>query len=49
MFWKVARAIRETMGEESSGLNGLLPLVGTIPDMKADSAEYMQLQRLYGN
>ncbi|RKP14413.1 NEDD8-activating enzyme E1 regulatory subunit-like protein [Piptocephalis cylindrospora] len=47
LFWIVARAIREAMEDESSGLNGLLPLMGTIPDMKADSAEYMALQRLY--
>lgn len=41
-FWFIARAIRSFIE-----LHGVLPLPGTLPDMKAQSTEYIKLQTLY--
>lgn len=42
-FWWIACAIHEFCTTH----NGLLPLPGTLPDMKAQSADYIQLQTIY--
>ncbi|EPS43368.1 hypothetical protein H072_2649 [Dactylellina haptotyla CBS 200.50] len=42
-FWIVARAIKD-FAEKN---NGLLPLPGALPDMKAESKDYIQLQNVY--
>ena len=41
-FWVIAHAIRDFYVE-----HGVLPLPGTVPDMKAQSADYIQLQNIY--
>jgi len=43
-FWILARAVKEFVNVEGQGL---LPLRGTIPDMTADSARYIQLQSVF--
>jgi len=43
-FWVVARAISLFVTEKN---NGLLPLPGALPDMKAESKGYIQLQNVY--
>jgi amyloid beta precursor protein binding protein 1 len=42
-FWIVAHAI----GQFSKQHEGLLPLPGALPDMKAQSSDYIQLQNIY--
>ncbi|RVD84036.1 uncharacterized protein DFL_005804 [Arthrobotrys flagrans] len=42
-FWIIARAIKEF--SEKNG--GLLPLPGALPDMKAESKDYIRLQNIY--
>ena len=42
-FWWIACGIHEFYKAH----NGLLPLPGTLPDMKAQSADYIQLQTIY--
>ncbi|KAK6356117.1 hypothetical protein TWF718_000492 [Orbilia javanica] len=42
-FWIIARAIKEF--SEKNG--GLLPLPGALPDMKAESKDYITLQNIY--
>lgn len=42
-FWWIACGIYEFFNAH----NGLLPLPGTLPDMKAQSADYIQLQTIY--
>ncbi|KAL8782521.1 MAG: hypothetical protein Q9195_009629 [Heterodermia aff. obscurata] len=41
-FWVIAHAIRDFHSK-----HGVLPLPGTVPDMKAQSADYVQLQNIY--
>lgn len=41
-FWIIARAIGDFYAR-----NGVLPLPGAIPDMKAQSSEYVALQKVY--
>ena len=41
-FWIIARAVKEFYAKQ-----GVLPLSGTLPDMKAQSADYVQLQNIY--
>ena len=41
-FWIIADALREF-----HSANGLLPLPGALPDMKAQSSDYIQLQNIY--
>ena len=41
-FWIIAHAIRSFHAE-----HGVLPLPGTLPDMKAQSADYIELQNIY--
>ncbi|OZJ06235.1 hypothetical protein BZG36_00820 [Bifiguratus adelaidae] len=43
-FWLICRAVRDFIEEEG---NGLLPLSGTLPDMKSDTKGYVQLQNVY--
>ena len=43
-FWLLARALREFVACEGSGL---LPLRGSIPDMTSSSDMYVELQRVY--
>ncbi|KAL7273008.1 hypothetical protein RUND412_004152 [Rhizina undulata] len=45
-FWIIARAVKEFIKNSTQG-GGLLPLPGSIPDMKAESHGYMALQTLY--
>ena len=45
-FWIIARAVAEFVASPGQG-NGLLPLSGGVPDMKAESREYVKLQNLY--
>ncbi|KAJ1844630.1 hypothetical protein LPJ73_005107, partial [Coemansia sp. RSA 2703] len=44
-FWLMAKALRRFT--ESEYAKGMLPLSGTIPDMKADTKSYIALQRVY--
>ncbi|KAF9183067.1 NEDD8-activating enzyme E1 regulatory subunit [Haplosporangium sp. Z 767] len=45
-FWILVRAVRDFVNDqEKSG--GLLPLSGTIPDMKAQTGSYVTLQSIY--
>ncbi|KAJ9090408.1 NEDD8-activating enzyme E1 regulatory subunit, variant 2 [Entomophthora muscae] len=44
-FWLLARALYEYYKNE--GKHTHLPLSGTIPDMKADTIRYIELQKLY--
>jgi amyloid beta precursor protein binding protein 1 len=41
-FWVIASAIKTFYEKE-----GVLPLPGSVPDMKAQSADYIQLQTIY--
>ena len=41
-FWIIAHAIRDFHAR-----HGVLPLPGAVPDMKAQSADYIQLQNIY--
>jgi NEDD8-activating enzyme E1 regulatory subunit len=43
-FWIIARAVRDFVANE--GL-GLLPLAGNVPDMKADTPNYIAMQNIY--
>ncbi|KAJ1973551.1 hypothetical protein H4R35_004058, partial [Dimargaris xerosporica] len=43
-FWILARALANFVHEDP---NGLLPLVGSIPDMKTDTQSFVRLQALY--
>ncbi|KAL1918633.1 uncharacterized protein VTP21DRAFT_2655 [Calcarisporiella thermophila] len=43
-FWVIARAVRDFTANEGGGL---LPLAGTLPDMKADTERYVLLQNIY--
>ncbi|GAO49423.1 hypothetical protein G7K_3573-t1 [Saitoella complicata NRRL Y-17804] len=45
-FWILARSVADFVSSPTEG-NGLLPLPGVVPDMKADSSGYVQLQTLY--
>ncbi|KAF8935701.1 hypothetical protein EDD21DRAFT_66374 [Dissophora ornata] len=45
-FWILARAVREFVNDRSKS-GGLLPLSGTIPDMKAQTDSYVTLQSIY--
>ncbi|KAK3174269.1 hypothetical protein OEA41_001513 [Lepraria neglecta] len=42
-FWIIAHAINKFHAAH----NGLLPLPGALPDMKAQSSDYIQLQNIY--
>ena len=42
-FWMIANAIRKF----HTSHNGILPLPGALPDMKAQSSDYIQLQNIY--
>lgn len=42
-FWIIANAIQKF----HTAHNGLLPLPGALPDMKAQSSDYIQLQNIY--
>lgn len=44
-FWYIAHAIHTFFQNH----NGLLPIPGTLPDMKAQSADYIRLQTIYRN
>lgn len=44
-FWLLIRALREFVEKG----DGSLPLPGSLPDMKAQSSTYIELQRLYKN
>jgi hypothetical protein len=43
-FWVMAAATQSFVEQEGSGL---LPVIGTIPDMTADTSTYVALQQLY--
>nr|CAG8454704.1 3211_t:CDS:10 [Entrophospora candida] len=43
-FWIIARAVRDFIDNEGQHL---LPLSGSLPDMKADTAGYVELQNIY--
>lgn len=43
-FWIMARALRDFVEFEGAGY---LPLPGTIPDMTADTSQYVNLQNVY--
>ncbi|KAG4305397.1 hypothetical protein PORY_000953 [Pneumocystis oryctolagi] len=43
-FWILCRAISNYISTEG---NGLLPLSGTLPDMRSDSEIYIQLKNIY--
>ncbi|XP_015119855.1 NEDD8-activating enzyme E1 regulatory subunit [Diachasma alloeum] len=43
-FWIIARAIRDFMENEGSGL---LPVTGALPDMTADTEKYIALSQIY--
>ncbi|ORY94432.1 hypothetical protein BCR43DRAFT_460079 [Syncephalastrum racemosum] len=43
-FWIVARAVRDFVANEGEGE---LPLAGKLPDMKADTNNYVALQNIY--
>ena len=43
-FWLMAAATERFVAREGGGM---LPLIGTIPDMTADTATYVNLQHLY--
>ncbi|KAJ1981370.1 hypothetical protein H4R34_002099 [Dimargaris verticillata] len=43
-FWILTRALADFVQEDP---NGLLPLAGSIPDMKTDTQTFVQLQALY--
>lgn len=43
-FWIVARAVREFVANEGQGL---LPLSGALPDMKADTKGYIDMQNMW--
>ncbi|RUS13626.1 LOW QUALITY PROTEIN: NEDD8-activating enzyme E1 regulatory subunit, partial [Endogone sp. FLAS-F59071] len=45
-FWIAARAVREFVANEGQGL---LPLSGALPDMKADTKGYIDMQNMYQN
>lgn len=45
-FWFLARAVADFVADSEGG-DGLLPLAGVLPDMKADTNTYVTLQRLY--
>jgi NEDD8-activating enzyme E1 regulatory subunit len=42
-FWILVRCVKDFVEDKESG-NGMLPLIGTLPDMKADSNRYIALQ-----
>lgn len=42
-FWVIANAIRKF----HTSHNGILPLPGALPDMKAQSSDYIELQNIY--
>lgn len=43
-FWFLARAVSQFVVNEG---HGLLPVSGTLPDMKADTTRYITLQKIY--
>ncbi|CAG8581525.1 11232_t:CDS:10 [Funneliformis caledonium] len=43
-FWIIVRAIREFVANEGQGL---LPLAGSVPDMKAYTSGYVAMQNIY--
>ncbi|KAG0378282.1 NEDD8-activating enzyme E1 regulatory subunit [Mortierella sp. AD032] len=45
-FWILTRAVRDFVSDHSKSA-GLLPLSGTIPDMKAQTDSYVTLQSIY--
>ncbi|KAH0613345.1 uncharacterized protein H6S33_009725 [Morchella sextelata] len=47
-FWIIAKAVKQFLESPEQG-NGLLPLSGGIPDMKAESNDYVALQNVYKN
>lgn len=46
IFWILANALRSFIEDPNQGA-GLLPLSGAVPDMKAESAVYVELQNIY--
>ncbi|KAK9451637.1 uncharacterized protein V1518DRAFT_409128 [Limtongia smithiae] len=44
-FWIIAHAVADFVASEEG--DGLLPLSGTVPDMKADTQTYVALQSIY--
>ncbi|KAG0266614.1 NEDD8-activating enzyme E1 regulatory subunit [Actinomortierella ambigua] len=45
-FWVLVKALKEFVADTSKSA-GLLPLSGTIPDMKAQTDSYVKLQSIY--
>jgi NEDD8-activating enzyme E1 regulatory subunit len=45
-FWILVRCVRDFVNDVNGG-NGMLPLIGVVPDMKADSNRYILLQNWY--
>ncbi|KAG0323216.1 NEDD8-activating enzyme E1 regulatory subunit [Dissophora globulifera] len=45
-FWILTRALRDYVNDHTKS-DGLLPLSGTIPDMKAQTDSYVTLQSIY--
>ncbi|KAI8872772.1 hypothetical protein GQ42DRAFT_59857 [Ramicandelaber brevisporus] len=45
-FWVIVRAVRDFVANEG---DGRLPLSGQVPDMKADTKRYVELQAIYRN
>ena len=45
-FWVLVRAVADFVANEGSGR---LPLSGSVPDMDADTANYIRLQTMYGH
>ena len=42
-FWILTRCVADFVADPDGG-NGMLPLMGGVPDMKADSSRYVLLQ-----
>jgi len=47
-FWFLAAAVKAFVDSKEEG-NGKLPLMGTIPDMIAETKVFVELQRIYRN
>ncbi|KAI5805112.1 hypothetical protein EDC01DRAFT_627005 [Geopyxis carbonaria] len=45
-FWIIAHAVKQFVARSDQG-NGMLPLSGGFPDMKAESNTYVELQNIY--
>lgn len=47
LFFHLLNALRRFTKGEKGGVQGVLPLSSTLPDMKASTESYVQLQKLY--